>query len=228
VSAAPPDADLIAAIFERARLDGLAPLDGTTSRIGTKKRPRDLRTSLHDALEAWVFLTEPQGEWAEHRNWLAGLMGVSGDIIRDEAIRQGPSRSARIALAKQMRARGEEAPEPRRALPPGRPYTAPRWTAEDDAKLLQMRATGFTRKDIATALDQPFKRVARRIATLGLANREQPRVWTPEEDALLASERALGRTTREIAMRLGRSVRAIQLRVEESKLPRHRAGRKAA
>lgn len=222
------EADLIAAIFERARLDGLAPLENTTSRIGTKKRARDLQTSLHDALEAWVFLTATHGGWAKHRNWLAGLMGSDGDVIREAAVRQGPSRSARIAMAKKMVARGEEAPAQTRAVPVGRPYTAPRWTEEEDAKLMQLRATGFTRKQIAEALDQPFKRVARRIAVLGLTTREQPRVWTPEEDALLASERAAGRTTREIAMRLGRSLRAIQLRVEESKLPRHRAGRKAA
>jgi len=227
MSATPPDADLIAAIFERARLDGLAPLDGTTSRTGTKNRPRDLHTSLHDALEAWVFLTEPRGEWAAHRNWLAGLMGVSGDIIREAAVRQGPSRSARIALAKQMRARGEEAPEPKRAIPVATKNSQPRWTEAADARLTELHARGFTHKQKAAAMGESFRRVARRVVVLGLQKREQPRVRTPEEDALLASERALGRTTREIAMRLGRSVRAIQIRVEESKMPRQTRARRA-
>jgi hypothetical protein len=231
VSCALPEADLIAAIFERARLDGLAPLENTTSRIGTAKKARDLKTSLHDALQAWTFLTDTHGEWAAHRNWLAGLVGGDGDVIREAAIKQGPSRSARIALER-MRAMQKRIAEQeketaaqtaarkavadarkaaRRAAQQARRATW--WTAEDTEKLKLMRRQGRPAQHIAKALGRSVKAIQNRAKKIGLVEAEAMlRAWSASEDDFVREQYMAGASLDFIGETLKRTPHAVSHR----------------
>jgi hypothetical protein len=87
-----PEADLWAAVFALAVKDACETEHFTHERSGNTTVP-----TARDAKEAWLFLTEG-GEWAAHRDWLAGMNGVNAGIVREEAIRRGPSRATRAAL----------------------------------------------------------------------------------------------------------------------------------
>jgi hypothetical protein len=52
------------------------------------------------SLDAWAFLTESVGEWAQSRHDWADAAGVSPATVRDEALRRGPNRTVRFLLAR--------------------------------------------------------------------------------------------------------------------------------
>lgn len=56
------------------------------------------------SLQAWNFLTEHAGEWAQSRALWADAAGVLPAAVRDEALRRGPNRTVRFLLARKRAA----------------------------------------------------------------------------------------------------------------------------
>ena len=100
------EADLWAAVFALAMKDACETESYACKAAGNSAAP-----TCRDALEAWAFLTHG-GEWGAHREWLAGINGIQQGIIREEALRRGPTRSVRVArMSAEIR---EQAPVVRR------------------------------------------------------------------------------------------------------------------
>jgi hypothetical protein len=117
------EADLWAAVFALAMKDACETESYACKAAGNSAAP-----TCRDALEAWAFLTHG-GEWGAHREWLAGINGINAGIIREEALRRGPTRGVRVArLNAEMR---EEKPVVRRK--PAK-QTKPRAPGRDDAR----------------------------------------------------------------------------------------------
>jgi hypothetical protein len=118
-------ADLWAAVFALAMKDACE-----TDHYASKTAGNSAAPTQRDALEAWAFLTA-SGEWGAHREWCAGMNGINAGIIREEAIRRGPTRGVRAGrMAAEMR---EEAPVVRRK--PAR-VIVPRAAAAEQRKAL--------------------------------------------------------------------------------------------
>lgn len=115
-----PEADLWAAVFRLAMQDACE-----TERFATRSNGNGSAPTQRDALEAWEFLTAG-GEWGAYRDWLAGMNGVNAGIIREEAIKRGPSRAIRAARL------GREMAEP--VQPRKRRVRPPQPTAEIQAR----------------------------------------------------------------------------------------------
>jgi hypothetical protein len=56
------------------------------------------------SLDAWAFLTDMTGEWAQSRHDWADAAGVLPAAVRAEAIRRGPNRTVRMLLARRRAA----------------------------------------------------------------------------------------------------------------------------
>lgn len=194
-------ADLIAAVFCRAMSDGCAPCRDAT------KLPRELATTKTDALEAWRFLTETAGEWAAHRNWLAGLVNSDGDYIRSEAIKRGPSRAARIAMGERPEA-PQDPTSRRQAAVIGSGYP---WTEAEKSMLRVMDEAGATRVEMMAATGRSLRGID------GQLRRQRPpppkagahRPWTVRDLATLGAMRARRCSISEIALALGRTGKSI-------------------
>lgn len=117
-----------------------------------------------DAVQAWYLLTDTKGQWAEQREYLAGICGFDPKLIRDEAIRRGPSRPLRAFLA----AGGVEAHVKRGRKPD------PIRVARDAAVAADYMA-GVPATDIAARHGVAFSSVRRIAAAAGCPAREQLR-----------------------------------------------------
>jgi len=60
----------------------------TPSERGVSGVPRG-SAKLADRAEAWAFLTDEEGEWAEHRAWVAMQAGIDGEALRRYAMQLG-------------------------------------------------------------------------------------------------------------------------------------------
>lgn len=85
-------AELWAAVFALALKDACE-----TESLRKATKDSSAAPAGRDAIEAWRFLTDG-GEWGAHRDWLAGLNGINPGIVREVAMRRGPSRATRVAL----------------------------------------------------------------------------------------------------------------------------------
>lgn len=101
-----PEADLWAAVFAQSFKDACETESFASRSAGNSAAP-----TARDAIEAWRFLTDG-GEWAAHRDWLAGINGLNAGVVREAAIKRGPSRAARVAMT--QAAQIAEAPVVRR------------------------------------------------------------------------------------------------------------------
>lgn len=85
---------------------------------------------------------------------------------------------------------------------------AKRWTEDEDATLLKLRADGCTAKEITAHLSgRSYAAVRARLANLAPDNLNRP--WTEEDVKLLFDLKEEGRTTKYIAKRLDRTVSAV-------------------
>jgi hypothetical protein len=199
--------DLIAAIFERAMMDGCAPCLDAITRSGSKRIARDLMTTKQDAMQAWTFLTQPAGEWADHRNWLAGLMGSTGDYVREIAIRRGPSRAARIAMGERPAA----APQPH----PDRVGKGFPWTDAERERLRQLAADGADLAEMSLALNRAARGIEDQLRAMKIKPAKVRKMWAKNEIDLLLAWFAEGRSSRAIARDLGRPVKSIERRIRD-------------
>jgi hypothetical protein len=97
-----------------------------------------------------------------------------------------------------------------------RRLTYHRWTAEEDARLVELAATAATAAEIARVLGVTARAVAARLRTCGLVRPAVRRIveWTPEEDARLEALIAGGLTIAAASLAVGRSAEAGRRRLE--------------
>jgi DNA-binding NarL/FixJ family response regulator len=188
------EADMVAAMFHRAMLDACGA--GVASERG--EAAKSLRTSFSQAYEAWRFLTDSAGPWAESRAWWAGLVGVDPAIVRDAAIAAGPNRqvlaakrwlaevdarkaeqaaeqeakAARRAMAAERKAEMEAARVAREAAARAKAMVkrSPKARREDvaDRRLLALRKQGKSWREIAAAMHRSLSAVKDRARKLGM------------------------------------------------------------
>lgn len=90
------EADMWAAAVEQAFRAGCA------SRIPGIKLDMGGATALEAANE-WRFLTASHGPWAESRKRICEMCGIEPEVVRQEALRRGPSRHALFGLRGEMK-----------------------------------------------------------------------------------------------------------------------------
>lgn len=87
------EADLWAAVFKRAIDDAC----GAES-VRRASKESSAAPTARDVREAWAFLTDGNGEWGDNREFWTTMNGLNPGILREEALRRGLSRAARVAL----------------------------------------------------------------------------------------------------------------------------------
>jgi DNA-binding CsgD family transcriptional regulator len=83
------------------------------------------------------------------------------------------------------------------------------YTAEEDAKIIEMRKAGHTYEEIAIALDRTLTGVQTRAAKAGHPV-QRLETWREEDAAVLRRMNAEGATDFQISLATGRSVKAVQ------------------
>jgi len=92
--------------------------------------------------------------------------------------------------------------------------TARRWSAEEIARLAEMRRAGVSHRECAAALGRTLKQVQSKCARGGLSIRTFK--WWTKADLVLATRMAReGRSNREIGAALGRSKAAVEDKLSE-------------
>lgn len=85
---------------------------------------------------------------------------------------------------------------------------AKRWTEEEDALLLKLRAEGMSGREITAHLhDRSYAAVRARLASLAPDNLNRP--WTEEEKELVFQLKSKGKTNKYIAKQINRTVGAV-------------------
>lgn len=100
-----------------------------------------------------------------------------------------------------------------------------RWNVDDDRRLRQLYAAGFSLVTIAADLGRSYRAVAARRDRLQLAVRRRARPWSDTETAFLAAAVRAGIPAAAIAERLGRSVDAVKNRRRALRLVAPASGR---
>jgi DNA-binding NarL/FixJ family response regulator len=197
------EGDMIAAMFAQSFEDGCAPLTDSLHeyRNGAKRARAGRKATMQEALHEWRFLTALAGEWADSRKLWAGLAGMDEHIIREEALRRGPSNMAQRGMAWVREAKAREAEKAAEAATKAAVKAAAQ-AAKAEAKLKPPKP--------------PKPRLEPRPRVENLSSRQ----WTAEEDAEALRLDAEGLTHRQIGNAIGRSRAGVKTRLGLLRTPR--------
>ena len=182
------------------------------------------------ALDVTITSDGPDAGFAEVSAVLGQLREMIAAIPHEpEVLAVGPTRNRRQRRAD---AREETGMTKATATP-----TKRRWSAEDDARLTELRAQGKSDREAAIALGRSEQAVKSRrqwlkpqqVQEANTAPPQQPEqesdeadqttvyaagnTWTPQDDAQLAELRTVGHYDHGIALLTGRTVAAVQARI---------------
>lgn len=206
------EGDMIAAMFAQAFEDGCAPLEDSLHeyRNGAKRARAGRKATMQEALHEWRFLTALTGEWAESRKLWAGLAGMDEHIVREEAMRRGPSAMARRAITWQRERAAREAERQARE--------AEIAAVKEAAKAAKAEAAVKPPKPPKPpkAPKPPPQKTPREVLMGNLSSRP----WTAEEDAEALRLDAAGLTHRQIGNAIKRSRASVRARLHHIRTPR--------
>ncbi len=208
-------ADLWAAVFALAYKDACE-----TDSYASKSAGNSAAPTQRDALEAWAFLTG-SGEWGAHREWCAGINGIQAGIIREEAIRRGPTRGVRAArMSAEIREQKpvvrrkpvkEAKPRPRRdeARKALCASVALDWAAGVEIEDIAQR-TGLTPNAIAKiARQHGARRPADWMARSAAKANATVQAANAERNAEIMARKADGQSIRTICAAMGMKMRTV-------------------
>lgn len=103
---------------------------------------------------------------------------------------------------------------------------APPWSEDDDKRLAELYAAGWSRPEIASEIGRTTAAVSQRIVNLKIARRPKPKNWLQRDDDAIIRMRAVERlTVQQIADRLERSKSTVSQRIVKLGLTRQVRGR---